>query len=43
MLTINGIKYLKKGEVSSDTTITHYYYTDRINNTHYNSYNNQFP
>ena len=34
MLTINGIKYLKKGEVSSDKTITHYYYTDTINNTY---------
>ena len=34
MLIINGIKYLKKGEVSSDQTITHYYYTDTITNTY---------
>ena len=34
MLTINGIKYLKKGETSNDKTITHYYYTDTIKKTY---------
>ena len=34
MLIINGKKKKKKGEVSSDQTITHYYYTDTIINTY---------
>ena len=39
MITINGIKYLKKGETSNDKTITHYYYTDSLKKTYNIIYN----